>query len=114
MEALNVNWIERIRKTLQQIREQKDKKDQDRLDRICTMRFALMALGYSLGGWMQWIDNAEVMSTFSGEELEEMSRKIIDVVEKFLEYDIEVTDKGMRRGAEKQRVREQQRDRFVI
>jgi hypothetical protein len=117
MEALNINWVERSQKTLEQIRELKEKKDQDRLDRVRTMRFAFIALGQSLAGWMQWVNSPEVMSTFTKEELEDMSQNVLGMVEKFLEYDIDITDKGMRKGVAKQREQDQlgqQGNHFVI
>jgi hypothetical protein len=64
---------------------------------------------------MQWVNSPEVMANFTREELEEMSDKILNMIEKFIEYDIDVTDKGMRKGVAKQR--EQQEDQgnhFVI
>jgi len=114
MEALNVNWVERSQKTLEQLKELRGKADQDRLDRVRTLRFAFMALGQSLAGWMQWVNSPEVMSNFTREELEEMSQTILGMVEKFIEYDIDVTNEGMQKGAVKQRDQEQQGNHFVI
>src|SRR5512136_2444330 len=107
MESLNVNWVERSQKTIDEIKKLMEKKDQDRLDRVRAMRFALMALGQSLAGWMQWVNSPEVMSNFTKEELEEMSQTILNMVEKFIEYDIEITDEGMQKGVAKQREQEQ-------
>jgi len=107
MEALNVNWVERSEKTLEELKKLKEKKDQDRLDRVRAMRFAFMALGQSLAGWMQWVNSPEVMSNFTKEELEEMSQTIMGMVEKFIEYDIKTTDEGMQKGVAKQREQDQ-------
>jgi hypothetical protein len=117
MEALNVNWVERSEKTLEELRELREKKDQDRLDRVRAMRFAFMALGQSLAGWMQWVNSPEVMCNFTKEELEEMSQTVISMVEKFVKYDIEITNEGMQKGIAKQREQEQlgqQSNHFVI
>jgi hypothetical protein len=117
MEALNVNWVERSEKTLEELRELREKKDQDRLDRVRAMRFAFMALGQSLAGWMQWVNSPEVMCNFTKEELEEMSQTVISMVERFVKYDIEVTNEGMQKGIAKQREQEQlgqQGNHFVI
>jgi len=78
------------------------------------MRFAFGALGASLGGWMQWINSPEIMSSFTRDELEEMAKTIKDMIEKFIAYDIEMTNKGMQKGLEKQRAAEQHGIRFVI
>jgi hypothetical protein len=117
MEALNVNWVERSEKTLEELKKLMEKKDQDRLDRVKAMRFAFMALGQSLAGWMQWVNSPEVMSNFTKEELEEMSQTIMGMVEKFIEYDTEITNEGMQKGVAKQREQDQlgqQDNHFVI
>ena len=117
MEALNVNWVERSEKTLEELKKLIDKKDQDRLDRVRAMCCAFMALGQSLAGWMQWVNSPEVMSNFTKEELEEMSQTLMGMVEKFIKYDIEITDEGMQKGVAKQREQDmlgQPGNNFVI
>ena len=114
METLNVNWVERSQKTLEQLRMLRAKKDPDRLDQVRTMRFGFITLGQSLAGWMQWVNSPEVMANFTKEELEEMGGKLLDMVENWIEYDIDVTDEGMRKGVEKQRDQDQQGNHFVI
>lgn len=84
----------------------------DRLDLLKSMRFSFSALSQSLGGWMQWVNSPEVMSQFNRDELQEMSDKIIDMVTGFIEYDLDVTDRGMQKGLGKQRDEDQ--SRFVI
>jgi hypothetical protein len=63
---------------------------------------------------MQWVNSPEIMSSFNKEELEEMAKKITDMVEQFVTYDIEITSTGTRKGLAKQREKEQQGTRFVI
>jgi len=111
--ALNVNWTERSTKTLEQLKELRDAKEQDRLDYVKSMRFAFAALGQSLAGWMQWVNSPEIMSTFNKEELDQMARTIIEMTEKFIEYDIAITDEGMRKGFAKQREQDEG-SHFVI
>jgi len=110
---LHVNWTERSQKTLDQIKQMRLKPDQDRLDMVKTMRYAFGALGHSVAGWMQWMNSPEIMANFTQEELEEMSKTVMDMIEKFIEYDIDMTDEGMRKGLAKQRDQEEVR-RFVI
>jgi hypothetical protein len=54
------------------------------------------------------------MSSFNQEELEEMAKILTGMVEGFIKYDIEITDRGTRKGLAKQRAQEQQDSRFVI
>ncbi|MBN1682632.1 DUF2153 family protein [Candidatus Bathyarchaeota archaeon] len=99
---------------MDQLKEIRAKKDQDRLDRVRSMRFALITIGQSIAGWMQWVNSPEVMANFSKEELEKMSETIMDMVEKWVEYDINITTEGMQKGVAKQREQEQQSNHFVI
>jgi len=114
MESMNVSWTDRSRRTLEQLRQLRAKKDMDRLDQVRAMRFGFMALGQSVAGWMQWINSPEVMANFSKEELEEMSGVVLNMVEKWIEYDIDITDEGMQKGVEKQRAEQEQGNHFVI
>jgi len=109
---MNSTWIDRSDKTMEQLRILKDKRDMDRLDLLKSMRFSFSALSQSLGGWMQWVNSPEVMSQFNRDELQEMSDRIIDMVTGFIEYDLDVTDRGMKKGLGKQRDEDQ--SRFVI
>jgi hypothetical protein len=111
---MHQDWTQRSEGTLKQIKELVESPNPDRLELVRIMRFVFGALGTSLGGWMQWINSPEIMSSFTRDELEEMAKTITDLVEKFIAYDIEVTNKGMQKGLEKQRAAEQQGIRFVI
>jgi len=110
---MDQNWTNRSEKTLKQLRHLMETPDQDRLDLVRVMRFAFGSLGQSLAGWMQWINSPEIMSTFTRDELEEMSKTITTMVERFIEYDMKITEEGMRKGLAKQRAAAQG-IRFVI
>ena len=109
---MNVSWIDRSQKTLDMLKELREKRNQDRLDLVRTMRYSFGALSQSLGGWMQWVNSPEVMSQFTQEELQEMSDTVLDMVTKFIEYDRDITDFGMKKGLGKHR--EEEPSRFVI
>lgn len=110
---MSQNWMQRTEDTLKQLRKLIETPDQDRLDLVRVMRFAFSALGQSLAGWMQWVNSPEIMSTFSGDELEEMAKTVTGMVEQFMEYDIKITEEGMRKGLAKQRAA-REGIRFVI
>ena len=117
VEAVNPmhqNWLQRSENTIKTLRQLMDNPDQDRLELVRVMRFAFGALGTSLAGWMQWVNSPEIMSSFTKEELQEMAKTITGMAEKFVAYDIEITDKGTRKGLAKQREEEQRDIRFVI
>jgi len=107
------NWVQRSEKTLKQLRQLVETADQDRLDLVRVMRFAFSALGQSLAGWMQWINSPEIMSNFTRDELEEMAKMLTGIVEQFIEYDVKITEEGVRKGLAKRRAAERG-IRFVI
>jgi len=109
---MNSTWIDRSEKTIEQLRMLKGSRDMDRLDLLKAMRFSFGALSQSLGGWMQWVNSPEVMSQFTRDELQEMSDTVSDMVVRFIEYDMDVTNQGMQKGLGKQR--EDEQNRFVI
>jgi len=108
------NWIQRSENTIKQLRAMLEAPEQDRLDLVRAMRYAFGALGQSLAGWMQWVNSPEIMSSFTREELEEMTKSLTGMVEQFIEYDVKITEEGMRKGLEKQRAAGGQGIRFVI
>jgi hypothetical protein len=109
---MNVSWIDRSQKTLDQLKEFRSNREMDRLDLVRSMRFAFGALGQSLSGWMQWVNSPEIMAQFTQEELQEMSDNLFDMITKFVEYDRDITDYGMKKGFVKER--DEGQNRFVI
>jgi len=61
------------------------------------MRFSLYALHRSLIGWMNWVNNPDIMAAFEKNELDEMNKRIMEFTENFIKYDIEVTEMGSRK-----------------
>jgi hypothetical protein len=111
---MHQNWLQRSENTIKTLRQLMENPDQDRLELVRVMRFAFGALGTSLAGWMQWVNSPEIMSSFTKEELQEMAKTITGMVEKFVAYDIDITDQGTRKGLAKQRAEDQHDVRFVI
>jgi hypothetical protein len=75
-------------------------KDRDRLELVRSIRFALGALGQSLAGWMQWVNNPDIISMFSQDELVRMNKSIMDFAKSFIEYDIKMTNEGINKGVQ--------------
>ena len=110
---MSQNWMQRTENALKQLRHLMEPTEQDRLDLVRVMRFAFGALGQSLAGWMQWINSPEIMSNFTRDELEEMAKMLTGIVEQFIEYDVKITEEGVRKGLAKRRAAERG-IRFVI
>ena len=89
--------------------------EKDRLEYVRSIRFMLGALQRSILGWMQWINNPDIMTRFTQEELSEMNKKIAEFTRAFIEYDLEITKKGAEKGLEAaRRARGRARGREII
>jgi len=60
----------------------------------------LGALQRSIWGWMQWVNNPDVMTKFTNEELGEINKKITKFTKSFIKYDMKITKKGEEKGLE--------------
>jgi len=108
---LSQGWIETCQRILEQIQRMSQKKEKDRLDLIQSMRFSLYALHRSILGWLNWVNNPDIMVTFSQDELEEMNKKLTEFITEFIKYDIEVTKKGASKSMDVQRARREVEER---
>jgi len=95
---LSEKWIQVSEKILDQIKRLKEAKKKDRLELVGAIHFVLNALNRSLWGWMQWVNNPDVMTRFTQEDLEGMNKKLSEFTSSFIEYDLEATKLGARRG----------------
>lgn len=94
---MSEGWIRSSERTLERIRRLLERKDMDRLELVQSMRFILLALHRSLLGWMNWVNNPDIMVSFDKKELAEMNRRLGEFVQEFIKYDIEVTRQGARK-----------------
>lgn len=95
---LSERWIEISEKILEQLKHLEITKDKDRLELVRSLRYILSVMQRSLFGWTQWINNPDIMSIFSQEDLEKMTKRLSDYCKSFVEYDLEVTHLGVKRG----------------
>ncbi|MEM2320284.1 MAG: DUF2153 family protein [Candidatus Bathyarchaeia archaeon] len=96
---MSESWVQASERALEQIRRLAERKDMDRLEIVQSMRFILMALHRSLLGWMNWVNNPDIMVAFTKEELAEMNKRLAEFVQDFIKYDIEVTKQGARKSS---------------
>lgn len=97
-EFLSERWVKVSEKVLDQLRQMKEPKEKDRLELVRSMRFVLRALEMSVVGWMQWINNPDIMTKFAKGDLEKMNRKLSKFTQDFIKYDIEATKLGTQVG----------------
>lgn len=95
---MSERWIQVSEKILDQIKRLEKAKERDRLELVRSLRFMLSALQRSLLGWTQWVNNPDVMTRFTQEDLEDMNKKLSEFTRSFIEYDLEATNLGAQKG----------------
>jgi len=105
---MSEGWLQECRQYLKMLDEIGAVKDQDRLDLVRSMRTSLSAINHSLWGWIQYVNNPDIMGKFTREELEEMNQTLRDFTRNFIEYDVKITQVGTQKGLDeiKRRQRE--------
>ncbi len=91
-------WVQVSKKVLDQIKRLEEAEERDRLDLVRSILFMLSALQRSLLGWMGWVNNPDIMTKFTQEDLAKMSKKLSELTRSFIEYDLEATMLGAQRG----------------
>ena len=86
-------WINESRQLLKALEELASKKSGDRLELVNEMLFAINTIDRSIHGWRTWIQNLQVMSTFSEDELREMRGGLVKGAQSFIEFDVQVSEK---------------------
>ncbi len=93
-------WIQVSKRILDQLKKLEEARDEDRLELVRSIQFALKALEMSLTGWKGWVNNPDIMTKFTERELRSMNKKLIDFARSFIKYDIEATELGVQKGLE--------------
>jgi hypothetical protein len=70
-------------------------------------------------GWTQWVSNPDIMTIFSQEDLDKMTKTLSEFTRSFVEYDLKMTSLGVKKGlkapkkvAKKQK--EERTERFYV
>ncbi len=92
------SWVQISKRILDQLKKMENVENKDRLELVKSMHFALRALEMSLVGWKGWVNNPEIMTKFSKEEIENMNKKLSEFARSFIEYDVEATELGAQKG----------------
>jgi len=95
---LSERWIRVSERIIDQLKSLEDTKDKDRLELVMALRFVLSVLQRSLIGWTQWVSNPDIMTIFSQEDLEKMTKTLSEFTRSFVEYDLKMTSLGAKKG----------------
>lgn len=116
--VLSERWVEVSKRILDQLKSLEDTKDKDRLDLVRSLRFVMSVLQRSLVGWMQWVNNPDIMSIFSQKDLEKMTKELSAFTYSFVKYDLEMTELGAKKGLKApkkvSKQREARTERFYV
>jgi len=74
---LSERWIQVSEKILSQLKRLEEAREKDRLEYVRSIRFTLSALQRSLLGWMQWVNNPDIMTRFTQGGSREHEQKTI-------------------------------------
>ena len=112
---MSERWVQILENLLEQIHQLEAAKGRDRLDLVRSIRFLLNALHNSLAGWIRWVDNPNVMTRFTQDELEAMAKKLTAFTRAFIEYDIAATKEGAEKGLRSRKtVRKKREELFLV
>ena len=95
---MSEQWIQVSKNIIEQLKRLEKTEGKDRLDLVRSLRFELSVLQRSIIGWTQWVNNLEIMTIFSQEDLEYMTKKMSKLTQPLLKYDLEITSLGVKKG----------------
>jgi hypothetical protein len=118
-QVLSEGWIRVSERIIEQLKRLEDTKDKDRLELVRTLRFVLSVLQRSLIGWTQWVGNPDIMTIFSQEDLEKMTKTLSEFTRSFVEYDLKMTSLGVKKGLKSpkkvaKKKKEERTERFYV
>jgi len=116
---LSDGWIQVSERVLDQLKHLEETKDKDRLDQVRYLRFVVSVLQRSLIGWTQWVNNPEIMTIFSQNDLEKMTKTLSEFTHSFVKYDLEMTRLGAKKGLKSpkkvaKKKKEERPERFYV
>jgi len=105
---LSESWLQECRQYVKLLDELSTSKDRDRLDLVRSVRASLSAVNHSLWGWMQYVNNPDIMGKFTKEELEQVDSNLCEFARSFIEYDIKMTQLGTQKGLDEIKLRQRE------
>jgi hypothetical protein len=116
---LSEGWIRVSERIIDQLKRLEDTKDKDRLELVRSLRFVLGVLQRSLIGWTQWVGNPDIMTIFSQDDLEKMTKTLAEFTRSFVEYDLKMTSLGVKKGLKspkkvEKKKKEERTERFYV
>lgn len=95
---MSEGWVRVSERIIEQLKKLEETKGKDRLEMVRSLRFVLGVLQRSLVGWTQWVGNPDIMTIFSQDDLENMTKTLAEFTRSFVEYDLKMTSLGAKKG----------------
>lgn len=116
---MSESWTKVSERLLDQLKRLENTKGKDRLELVRSLRFVLNVLQRSMVGWTQWVNNPDIMSIFTQNDLENMTGKLSEFTRSFIEYDLEMTSLGVKKGLKTSKKvtpkkKDQRKERFYV
>lgn len=116
---MSETWIRVSEKILSQLKSLERTKGKDRLELVGSLRFVLSVLRRSVIGWTQWVNNPDIMSLFTQEDLRQMTETLSELTKSFVEYDVKITSLSVKKGLKTpkklaKKKREARTERFYV
>jgi hypothetical protein len=107
-------WIQECMDYLEQIGKNQAAEGTDRLELVRSMQVALLGLNHSVWGWLQYVNNPDIMGKFTREELSEINDHLNRAAAEFIEYDVKITKSGMEKGLREAKQQQQGTQLFYV
>jgi hypothetical protein len=116
---LSEGWVRVSERIIDHLKRLEDTEDKDRLELVRSLRFVLGVLQRSLIGWTQWVGNPDIMTIFSQDDLEKMTKTLAEFTRSFVEYDLKMTSLGVKKGLKspkkvEKKKKEDRTERFYV
>jgi len=95
---LSEKWISDSKKLLNELKRWEETEKQDRLDLVRFLRLTVYALQRSVMRWMELANNPDMLSRLTHKDLDEINQKLLKFSQSFIEYDLETTKVGNKKG----------------
>ena len=104
-------WVAKVRKSIEKIKEMKP---EDRLAKVNDILECNNSIASSVNGWMFWLVAPQIMSKFDDKELDDILKRFQEIAIKFLETDLEYSEKFVReKKSKKKEVDEERKTSYI-
>jgi len=104
-------WVVKTRKSIEKIKNLKPK---DRLEKVKDILECNNSIAASVNGWTFWLMSPQIMEKFDDKELDEILKKFQEIAIKFLETDLEYSEKFIKEKKAKKKEPDEERKTTYI